>query len=78
LEKLDDGGGDQMNSGEDHSLTGEFCVICNKQKEKGIHLYTSFICTECEQEMIHTNTNEPKYQYYIKKLRRVKKTQIYS
>ena len=30
----------------------EVCVICEEQKDKGIHLYTSFICTKCEQDII--------------------------
>lgn len=67
-----------MKSGDQCGMTGEQCIICHKQKEKGIHLYTSFICMECEKEMIDTNTNEPKYQYFIEKLKQVKTTRIYS
>ena len=43
----------------------EVCVICEEQKDKGIHLYTSFICTKCEQDIIMTDTNDPKYKYFL-------------
>ena len=57
---------------------GESCVICEQMKPIGIHLYTSFICTECEQVMIHTDTSDPKYKYYIEQLRKITKPEIFS
>ncbi|MBD8071041.1 sigma factor G inhibitor Gin [Bacillus sp. PS06] len=57
---------------------GETCVICEEQKQRGIHLYTKFICTDCEKDMIQTETNDPKYLYYLKKLRSVTTPEIYS
>ncbi|MFY4777204.1 sigma factor G inhibitor Gin [Metabacillus sp. RGM 3146] len=54
------------------------CIVCEGKKTEGIHLYTSFICCECEAEMIGTETNEPKYQYFIDKLKRVKTPPLYS
>lgn len=78
MEKLGDGGGECMKSGDGRGMIGERCIICHEYKENGIHLYTSFICVECEREIIDTNTNEPKYQYFIEKLKKVKSTQIYS
>ncbi|WP_428910305.1 sigma factor G inhibitor Gin [Niallia sp. Krafla_26] len=57
---------------------GETCVICDEQKDKGIHLYTSFICIECEKDVILTETNDPKYKYYLSKLRKVTKPGIVS
>lgn len=56
----------------------EICVICEEQKEKGIHLYTSFICTNCERDMIKTETNDPKYKYFLNKLRKVTAPEIFS
>ncbi len=58
--------------------SGEICVICEEQKEKGIHLYTSFICSDCEKDMIMTETNDPKYKYFLKKLRKVTAPEIFS
>lgn len=57
---------------------GESCVICEQLKPVGIHLYTSFICTECEKSMIDTDTSDPKYKYYVDKLRKVTKPEIFS
>lgn len=49
----------------------ERCGICEEKKEKGIHLYQLFICTECEHNMIHTEPREEKYKYYLKKLKKI-------
>jgi hypothetical protein len=57
---------------------GEICVICEQQKTNGIHLYTSFICNECEQELVHTDTDNPRYKYYLKQLRKVNTPEIFS
>ena len=57
---------------------GETCVVCEHVKVVGIHLYTSFICKECEGLMIQTDSSDPKYKYYVEKLRKVTKPEIYS
>ncbi|EIJ80114.1 forespore-specific protein [Bacillus methanolicus PB1] len=57
---------------------GETCVVCEKVKLKGIHIYTSFICMECERNLIHTETNDPKYKYYLKQLKKITTPEIYS
>lgn len=57
---------------------GETCVVCEQTKMAGIHLYTSFICTECESIMIKTDTSDPQYKYYVEKLRKVTNPEIYS
>ncbi|MDQ0216222.1 hypothetical protein J2S13_002662 [Oikeobacillus pervagus] len=57
---------------------GEVCIICELEKLRGIHLYTSFICLDCEKDMIHTETGEPNYQYYIRKLKKVNSPKAYS
>jgi len=43
-------------------IQAERCGICEEEKERGIHLYKMFICTECEQNMIHTEPREEKYR----------------
>lgn len=50
---------------------GETCVICEEHKEKGIYLYFRFICSECENEMVSTETDDEKYKYYLDQLRKV-------
>ncbi|MDC2867464.1 MULTISPECIES: sigma factor G inhibitor Gin [unclassified Bacillus (in: firmicutes)] len=49
----------------------EVCIVCEDKKDSGIHLYTSFICESCEREMIETNTNDPKYMFYLQQLRKI-------
>ncbi|MBY7141581.1 sigma factor G inhibitor Gin [Virgibacillus sp. NKC19-3] len=56
----------------------ERCGICEEEKVKGIHLYTMFICSECEYNMIHTEPREEKYNYYLRKLKNVNKPKLYS
>ncbi|WP_374723886.1 sigma factor G inhibitor Gin [Calidifontibacillus erzurumensis] len=56
---------------ESKGSVGETCVICEKKKEKGIHLFTEFICSDCEQEMVSTETKDEKYKYYINQLKKV-------
>ncbi|WP_243388481.1 sigma factor G inhibitor Gin [Bacillus kexueae] len=56
----------------------EACIVCQQHKKIGIHLYTSFICHDCEREMIQTDTNEEKYRYFVHQLKQVKTSQIYS
>ncbi|MDQ0414941.1 hypothetical protein J2S25_003151 [Mesobacillus stamsii] len=56
----------------------ETCAICEQTKTAGIHLYTSFICTDCETIMIKTETSDPQYKYYVEKLRKVTRPGIYS
>ncbi|WP_409276187.1 sigma factor G inhibitor Gin [Neobacillus sp. SCS-31] len=56
----------------------EECVVCEKTKTQGIHLYTSFICSECERDMVSTETNDPRYIYFLKQLRKVAEARILS
>ncbi|KGX90107.1 CsfB [Pontibacillus halophilus JSM 076056 = DSM 19796] len=54
------------------------CVICERKKDDGYKLTHVFLCRECEQEMIHTDPNDPKYTYFLKKLRVLKQATQYS
>ncbi len=67
-----------MNSNLAHQALQETCVICEEQKVKGIHLYTSFLCVDCENELIQTDTSDPKYKYFLKQLKKVTVPEIYS
>ncbi|MBP3041010.1 sigma factor G inhibitor Gin [Bacillaceae bacterium Marseille-Q3522] len=58
--------------------SGETCIICEVRKAKGIHLYMAFICTDCEKQMLTTDTSDPKYKYYLEKLRRITMPEIFS
>lgn len=51
---------------------GVVCGICEEVKKRGLQIYRLFICSECEQNMIHTEPREKKYAYYLKKLKNIK------
>lgn len=61
-----------------HQHTGETCIICEQLKPKGIHLYTSFICTDCEKDLIHTDISDPRYKYFLSQLKKVTTPEIFS
>lgn len=54
------------------------CVICDLEKNRGIHLYTKFICLDCERKVISTSTSDPDYAFYVKKLKSIHTPQLYS
>jgi hypothetical protein len=68
----------ELNSPLAQNQFGEACVICEQMKPKGIHLYTSFICIECEKEMLQTEISNPKYKYFLKQLRKITTPEIFS
>ena len=55
----------------------EKCIICEQPQKHGIHLYTSFICTDCEKRMVSTSTKDPEYKFYVRQLRGIKEHKIY-
>ncbi|MDA7028408.1 sigma factor G inhibitor Gin [Bacillus sp. CLL-7-23] len=58
--------------------SGEACIVCEEKKMKGIHLYTKFICEECEKKIISTSTTDPQYSEYVKKLKGIRTPPLYS
>ncbi|MFC5714431.1 sigma factor G inhibitor Gin [Thalassorhabdus alkalitolerans] len=61
----------------DSSVT-ELCLICERKKEKGIHIVTAFICSECEQDIVQATTEDPNYRFYIERLREIKTNKLTS
>lgn len=68
----------KTNTNSDNGAVGETCVICEQKKEKGIHIYMQFICYECEQEIISTETNEEKYKHYLNQLKKVTEPMLHT
>lgn len=58
--------------------SNEWCIVCEEEKELGIHLNTSFLCCECEKTMLSVEPSDPLYRFFIKKLRKIKSIQIFS
>ncbi|MCJ8224843.1 sigma factor G inhibitor Gin [Bacillus paralicheniformis] len=57
---------------------GETCIICEENKTEGIHLYTKFLCSDCEKKIISTSTLDPEYSDYVKKLKSLRTPPLYS
>ncbi|QHS23864.1 hypothetical protein GWK91_13330 [Virgibacillus sp. MSP4-1] len=53
----------------EQTITKKLCNVCNKEKTKGIKVYTAFICSDCEQEMIQTEPGDENYQYFVDRLK---------
>ncbi|WP_067933460.1 sigma factor G inhibitor Gin [Alicyclobacillus kakegawensis] len=51
---------------------GRRCIICDRPREIGIVVWGQFICAECEQEIVSTDTSELRYQYYVQRLKRLR------
>ncbi|PGK42151.1 carnitine--CoA ligase [Bacillus anthracis] len=49
----------------------EVCIVCETERKEGIYVYNKLICYECEKDMVKTETNDPKYIYYLKQLRKL-------
>ncbi|MDQ0233377.1 sigma factor G inhibitor Gin [Metabacillus malikii] len=67
-----------MSSNSLYELSDKLCIVCDTKKNTGIHLYTSFICEDCEKEIVRTETSDPKYQFFLERLSRVKRPPLYS
>ena len=52
-------------------LTEHRCMICGQEKTEGIVIVDQFICSGCEQEMVHTEVNDAKYPFFIHQLKRL-------
>ena len=48
------------------------CVVCEKIKLDGIHLYKSFLCNECERNIIRTSIKDPEYKFYLERLKKIR------
>ncbi|MGF2623685.1 sigma factor G inhibitor Gin [Bacillus cereus] len=49
----------------------EVCIVCETERKEGIYIYNNLICYECEKDMVNTETDDPKYIYYLKQLRKL-------
>lgn len=49
----------------------ETCIICQQQKPQGIRIFGQFLCTECEQEIVHTDVEDARYAHYIDRMKQI-------
>ena len=64
--------------GKGNNPSYEVCAICESKKKEGMHLYNIFICSECEETLIHTETTDPLYKQHVEKLRKMNISETYS
>lgn len=53
------------------TLSLQTCAICELQREEGIRIASSFICSTCEYEMVKTDVLDEKYPYFITQMRHI-------
>ena len=58
-----------IKEGDDYVESNKKCYICNKECDKGIDILGSYICRNCEQEMIDEEGSELKREYYKSKVK---------
>ncbi|MCU9594307.1 sigma factor G inhibitor Gin [Caldibacillus thermolactis] len=51
------------------------CIICENEKRQGYYILSSFICKECEEKIVQTETNEQAYMFFVKQLGKINSKQ---
>ncbi|SEO39163.1 Inhibitor of sigma-G Gin [Amphibacillus marinus] len=54
------------------------CHLCDQSQKEGLYIYNLYICNSCEQEMLKTQPEDPNYQFFVNKLRRIRQHLINS
>ena len=51
------------------------CIICeeDKDREKGYFILDSFICLECENDILQTETSSAYYSFILKQMKKLNK-----
>ena len=62
---------------EENKPSYEVCAICEAKKKEGIHLYNIYICSECEEALIHTEATDPLYKRHVEKMRKMNISETY-
>ena len=52
-----------------NDMNKSICVMCGHRKQHGIVIHSGFICDECEYEIVHTEVNDEKYPFFIKRMK---------
>jgi len=47
------------------------CVICEKHEPHGLFLLDRYICPHCERQMVNTEADEPAYDVFVQRLKKV-------
>lgn len=55
----------------DSNLKESTCIICGKQQQEGIMIYSTFLCMACETEIVKTDVMDAKYPYFIDRMKQI-------
>jgi hypothetical protein len=50
---------------------GGTCMVCSQEKELGIRIFSHFLCTECEREIVNTDVGDARYSFYIDRMKKI-------
>lgn len=50
---------------------GGTCMVCRAEKEYGIRIFSQFLCTDCEREIVQTDVEDEKYPFYIDRMKQI-------
>lgn len=53
------------------NTTDQICTICGKEHELGIHIVSSFICSDCEQELVATDVKDERYPFFVARMKHI-------
>lgn len=53
------------------NATDQVCTICGKESELGIHIVTSFICSDCEQEIVTIDVKDERYPFFVNRMKTI-------
>jgi hypothetical protein len=62
----------------DKNKREKVCIVCEQEKAEGIFLFGHFLCVDCHQAIVQTNTDDPNYAFYVQQLRKMMTSKIYS
>ncbi|RIV24411.1 hypothetical protein D2Q93_06970 [Alicyclobacillaceae bacterium I2511] len=47
------------------------CIVCGRSQSIGLNICGQFICSDCEQEIVHTEVSDPRYPYFIECMKQI-------
>ncbi len=60
-----------VKSSSDNDSPSSECIVCGRQMNVGLKICGQFICSDCEQEIVHTEVSDPRYLYFIQCMKQI-------
>ncbi|BCJ87442.1 sigma factor G inhibitor Gin [Effusibacillus dendaii] len=52
------------------------CIVCSKPSAEGIRIWNQFVCVSCERDIVKTEVEDAKYNFYIERMKKIWLDQI--